>query len=77
MYGNENSYVMSSCMSKVKYDDNKLYKEKCCLAAGTYSLDCKCIFGDGWHGGYIKINGKEYCKDFTKGHMKTVPVTFA
>ena len=51
------------------------YTEKCCLAPGTYTLDCKCSYGDGWHEGYLEIDGVKYCNDFSEGYSKTVEVT--
>ena len=39
-------------------------------------LDCKCSFGDGWHGGYVEINEVKYCDDFTRGHEKQVEVSW-
>ena len=37
-------------------------------------MDCKCSYGDGWHGGYLEINGVRYCDDFSSGHKQTVTV---
>ena len=70
---------MGTCMSpSTKYESRTNYSEECCLAKGTYSLECKCSFGDGWHGGYLEIDEKKYCgkDDFKEGHSKTVQVTF-
>ena len=49
------------------YADNQEFIIECCQPAGTYELDCKDKYEDGWHGGYIEIGGTEYCKDFTSG----------
>ena len=67
---------MSKCVSQKKYGNNAKYEEKCCLAPGTYTLNCKDSFGDGWHGGYIEIGGTEYCQDFNAGKLKSVTVNF-
>merc|ERR1712198_758705 len=45
-----------------KYANNKEYSIECCQPAGTYELDCKDEYGDGWHGGSIEIGGTEYCR---------------
>ena len=50
------------------------YVEECCLQPGTYTLDCKCTYGDGWHGGYVEIAGVRYCDDFLFGSNQTVAV---
>ena len=75
-WGNENSYQMSTCASQKKYGNYANNVEKCCLPKGTYNLDCKCSYGDGWHGGYLKIAGKKYCEDFKSGTSKKVSVTW-
>ena len=31
--------------------------------------------GDGWHGGYIEIDNKRYCDNFTSGSDMTIEVT--
>ena len=75
-YGWENSYAIGSCVSTQEYGKHQNYEEECSLAPGAYSLDCRCSYGDGWHGGYVEIDGVQYCKDFTSGHKKTVSVTW-
>ena len=74
--GYENSYAIGTCVSTQQYATRQNYEEECSLAAGTYNLDCKCTYGDGWDGGYVEIDGVQYCKDFTSGHSKTVSVTW-
>ena len=39
------------------------------------ALHCIDSFDDGWHGGYIQINGTRYCEDFTNGQEKAVQVS--
>jgi len=73
-WGYENSYAIGTCVSKQSYQTRRNYVEECCLAPGTYNLDCKCTYGDGWHGGYLEIDGVKYCDDFRSGHKKTVSV---
>ena len=75
-WGNENSYQIGECSSQRQYGNKRNYEENCCLAPGTYTLDCKCSYGDGWHGGYIEIDGIKYCQDFTDGFSKSVTVNF-
>ena len=75
-WGYENSYAIGSCVSQQVYGFYDDYEEDCCLAPGTYSMDCKCSFGDGWHGGYVEINGVKYCDDFEFGHSQSVEVTW-
>lgn len=75
-YGVENSYEFGSCKSQQKYEDDKLYEERCCMKKGTYTLKCMdAPYDDGWHGGYITIDGENYCDDFTSGNEKTAQVT--
>ena len=73
-WGNENSYSIGTCVAKEQYSDNSDYTEECCLVPGNYTMDCKCSFGDGWHGGYLEINEVRYCEDFSSGHKQTVTV---
>ena len=73
-WGREVSWKFGSCKSPAgygenvegKYGDNQEYNIECCQPAGTYELDCKDKYEDGWHGGYIQIGNDEtqYCKDF-------------
>jgi len=75
-WGNENSYAIGTCVSKQQYRSRKNYQEECCLAPGNYNLDCKCSWGDGWHGGYLEIDGAKYCEGFRSGHKTSVPVVW-
>jgi len=77
-WGKEISWKFGSCESPQgygeningKYANNQEFTIECCQPAGTYELDCKDKYGDGWHGGSIEIGGTEYCKDFTSGRSK-------
>ena len=42
----------------------------CPLKQGKYELKCIDTASDGWHGGYLTIDGKNYCDDFHTGHEK-------
>ena len=79
-YGWENTWALGACESKETYQSNKEMTQECCQAPGTYELECKDSHGDGWHGGYLEIQGKKYCEDFRGGHgnhVKKVQVTIA
>ena len=68
---------MGTCRNQNSpYDSQMNYSEECCLTPGVYSLECKCSYGDGWHGGYLEIDGVKYCDDFTDGSIQTVAVNF-
>jgi len=68
-WGHENSWTLGTCASDdLGYQKNQVYTEECCLAAGKHTLTCDDTYKDGWHGGFIAIQGEEYCKDFFDGH---------
>ena len=66
-YGSENSWTFGKCKSSQQYASRQTYTTKCCLAKGEHNLTCKDSYGDGWHDGYLEINGKKYCGDFSWG----------
>merc|ERR1719192_1645591 len=78
IWGQEISWKFGSCQSPAGYGENvrgkyanhRVYNIRCCQPPGTYELDCKDKFGDGWNGGSIEIAGREYCKDFRAGRSK-------
>jgi len=74
-YGNENSWAFGPCASEKVYGNNGKYHQECCLPAGSYELLCRCSYGDGWHGGYVEIQGKKYCKNLLSGREKREQVT--
>merc|ERR1712198_106566 len=39
-WGYENSYAIGTCVSQQEYGFYDDYEEDCCLAPGTYSMDC-------------------------------------
>ena len=73
-WGNEISWSIldqntctTVCSSKPpgSYGWYSQHKELCSLEKGTtYKLHCKDTYGDGWHGGFITIQGIRYCDDF-------------
>ena len=76
-WGHENSWTFGSCSSNQKYASNRVYTQKCCQPAGSYQFQCKCTYGDGWHGGYVEVGGKtRICQDFTTGRSKITKTSF-
>ena len=71
-WGYENSYDLGvpECVSKQQYGSHKNYEEECCMDRNLVYVVCKCSYGDGWHGGYLEINGVKYCDDFRSGYKK-------
>ena len=78
-YGEENSWSLGTCSSYETYSENEEYTEDCCLNNGTYILNCKDSHADGWHGGFIEIQGTQYCKNFIVGSLRqqSINVTIA
>ena len=78
-YGSENSWTVGACTSARGYQNSQTYTESCCLDAGSYKLTCDDSYKDGWHGGFIEIQGKRYCEDFTSGHQQenNVDISYA
>ena len=73
-YGSDNSWSLGPCTSNRSYGNNQVYEQNCCMSNGNYSLTCKDSYKDGWHGGYIEIEGNRYCESFRSGHEKKVMV---
>ena len=76
-YGEENSWTFGKCRSSQVYGNNQIYTEECCQKAGSYPISCKDSAKDGWHGGYLEIEGTKYCKDFKDGLVKTEDATMS
>ena len=68
-WGNEITWnIEGSCDSKDGYENYKEDTQQCCVKAhDKFVITCKDSYGDGWHGGYLVINGKKYCEDFSTG----------
>ena len=47
------------------------YPETCYLPGTGYTLKCHDDADDGWHGGWIEVNGIKYCENFEDGHLET------
>lgn len=77
-WGNEVSWSLDqSCSSPTTgYASDAVYTQTCSLSPGAYTLTCKDAYGDGWHGGFIKVQGTAYCADLS-GASKTVAITIA
>lgn len=50
------------------------YTEECCLNVGVHTLKCKDKEDDGWHDGFLEIQDKLYCEDFSDGGEEAVQV---
>ena len=74
-WGKENSWMFGTCRSSKIYGWRKTYTENCCLIPGKHTLTCNDSFGDGWHDGYLEIQGKKYCRNFKNGEQKTIQFT--
>ena len=59
------------CESRQGYENEQTYTKKCCFPVDDktedFVISCKDTYGDGWHGGYLEINGKNYCDQFSTG----------
>ena len=69
-YGYENSWTLGTCTKGIDYENHQTYTESCCLNPGSYQLTCDDSYGDGWHEGFIEIDGKRYCESFNTGHQQ-------
>ena len=74
-YGSEVSWTFGPCSSAHAYDSNTVYTEICSITIGTHTLTCIDSYGDGWHGGYMEIEGNRYCDGFSSGYEEVVEVT--
>ena len=70
-FGEEISWILDLCESNGGYGDYGEYMQQCCLIPGSYNLECKDSYGDGWNGGYIEVDGTKYCESFTSGSEET------
>ena len=74
-YGQENSWSLGTCSNKSPHVSHKTAEATCCLAPGKYTLKCKDEFGDGWHGGFVSIEGTKFCEGFNKGKVEYHDIT--
>ena len=65
LYNQETSTSVCSSKPPGTYGWYSTIIEQCTLFEGIqYKLHCKDTYGDGWHGGYITIQGERYCNHF-------------
>ena len=63
--------IGGTCNSKDlgKYKDYQEDTQQCCVKDNNkFVITCKDSYGDGWHNGYLEINGKKYCDKFSAGN---------
>ena len=74
--GEEVSWKLGSKMFGPYNDiEEGTINEEVCIQQGAHKLVCNDTAGDGWHGGYIEIEKKRYCDNFTSGNNMTIEVT--
>ena len=66
--GKQNSWTIGTCKSNKTYASYRYHKESCCLAPGNHELTFNDSAGDGWEGGFTRLEDKMYCADFITGH---------
>ena len=66
-WGSEISWTVGECANNQQYASRRTYNQTCCLAEGEWPVTCSDSYGDGWHGGYLVIDGNKFCDDFTSG----------
>lgn len=83
-YPEEMTWSYGSCTGKdfKQYKNEKnpktgkpiVYQKVCSQPEGTYPVFCEDFYGDGWHGGYLEIDGKKYCEEFKSkyGRMEVI-----
>jgi len=70
-WGNEISWrIENSGCSGGAIRDHTSQTYDCCLPEGNFQVVCMDTWGDGWHGGYLEIDGRNYCQSFGTGHEK-------
>jgi len=65
------------CSSSRSFSSYSVRTETCCLTPGTHNFNCFDSWGDGWHGGYVTVNGQKLCHDFNYGRKKSTVFTIA
>ena len=69
---NEMSWTLGTCKStRAYYRRYSPFVESCCMVGGIHQLACDDSAGNGWHGGFLRIAGTVYCKDFRIGEQQT------
>lgn len=65
------------CNNSQQYQNNRDYSQTCCISTvPDWQHELKCIdsVGDGWHGAFITIDGRNFCDDFSAGYEKIAAV---
>ena len=75
LYGSENSWSLGDCSGDQRYSNNAEHIKVCCLNYGVNNLKCQDAYGDGWHGGFIEVQGTQYCEKFNSGTMRNIQLT--
>jgi len=65
-YANEISWNLAGC-SGSDYGDNQRISFQCCIGVGHHDLTCDDYWYNGWHSGYLIIQGVRYCEGFRSG----------
>ena len=64
--------IGGTCDSINRFENYREDTQQCCVQDhDEFVITCKDSYGDGWHGGYLVINGLKYCEDFTTGNEYT------
>ena len=65
------------CVNNQEYRWSGEYNQECCFLEDykEYIIKCYDYLKDGWHGGYLEINGVKYCEDFLEGYMANYTMT--
>ena len=58
----DNNMKMVQCSSTI-YTDNTITTTTCCYTTYKNNLRCNAAGGNGWEGGYLTINGEQYCHE--------------
>ena len=72
IFGSEISFKIDGVtITSGALGDFQTYTYSRCLAPGSHTLLLQDSYGDGWHGGYVRINNVNYGTTFTSGASKT------
>lgn len=78
-YGNEISFSISGdvqCSGSNFESRSRNIPTGCCVSPSqSITLRCEDSYGDGWHRGYITINGVNYCRDFIDGYVEEINIS--
>ena len=65
----------TTCFSDKSYSSKRQYSQRCLLTTGVHTLSCNDTGSNGWHGGFLEIQGNRHCQSFTHGSETTSLVT--